>query len=275
MRYHLSPLLIVVLLSILALAGCINADAGLSTGGDQTGEFGHADGAVALATSDYIELEIDSGELTALAEAPDLDGSRYRTSRILFRRVAGSDGRFLVSVFEVTQAQWQRLGGSNPWTSIPTAMSPNSSIGDGYPAYALSFDEIDATLSDYRRASGVDLELPTGEEWGEACDSGSKDYFWGDSDDRDVVRDYARTADSADGEDGPLTVGSLNPNDLGIYDIHGNLWEWCDDGTTIRGGSWHEATHAGRSGNAMTVDDARFDDFTDHALFGARLVLRP
>lgn len=256
----------------LLLAGC-SGDVGLTTsGGDTSGDFAGEDGAVGLATSDYVVLDIASGELTARASRPDLSAATWRQDRILFRRVGGD---LLIAVFEVTQAQWQALGGGTPWTTISTAVVGTGATGAGMPAFALSHDEIAATLAAYRSGSGVTLDLPTGGEWIRACDAGGSRYHWGNSQDRQVVQDYALTHDTADGALGPQVVGSADANALGLHDVHGNVCELTDGGDALRGGSWYEPTWVGRASNAVTTLDAGLSDSSEHALVGARLVLRP
>lgn len=268
MRAHLP----IALTTLLVLAGC-SGDAGLSTdGGDASGDLAGEDGAIGLATSDYIVLDIGSGRLTALASAPDLSAAVNRTDRIVFRRV-GSD--LLIAVFEVTQAQWLALGGFATWSGIDTAVVGASATGDDLPAFALSYDEVSDTLSAYGSSSGVELDLPSNTEWRRACDAGSSDFHWGNSLDRDVVRRYALTHDTNDGSIGPWAVGSAEPNGYGIYDIHGNVCELTAGGGSLRGGAWHQPTYAGRSGNTVDTNARGLVSHSEHALIGARLVLRP
>ena len=262
-----------IVLSVACLfAGC-SGDVGLSTStGDSSGEFAGDEGAVGLATSDYVVLDIATGALTARAAPPDLGGSAVRQGQIVFRRI---DNRYLIGVFEVTQAQWTALGGTTPWTAAPAAVVGAAAVDPEFPAFGLSYDEIDATLDAYRSATGVTLGFPTGSEWREACDTGGSNYHWGNSELRTTVATYALTADTADGVLGPTRVGSAASNGSGLFDVHGNLWEWTDDGTVLRGGSWRDPTYAARVGHAVDAATTGLYDDSAHALTGLRLVLRP
>ncbi len=274
------PLLTMLVPIVAVIAGC-----GPSTGGSTTGELTNA---VGLTTSDYAVLDLASGRVSYLAAIPDLQGNTaYRDNLLVFRRVGTGSSQTLIGVFELTQAQWRRIDplASTPWTDVPTVVVPATAYGDTYPAFNLMADDLSTALVAFAPAGGARLGIPTLAQWQTAVGTGSG-YTWGAQADRAdlvaqaVVRETvltgARLAAGTTQIDagGPAQVASRSANRFGIYDLHGNVWEWVAAGTAVRGGSWYDPASLARvDASAGAAQGLRSD--VDHALIGARLVLLP
>jgi formylglycine-generating enzyme required for sulfatase activity len=140
---------------------------------------------------------------------------------------------FFLGAYEVTQAQYQKVMGVNP--SAFAVTGTNQAVVRGkdttsYPVENVSFANA-ATfckkLSELRGEKAVSrvYRLPTEAEWEYACRAGAKKYsryHYGDS----ITVEQARFNNNAGG---PVKVGSFKPNAWGLYDMHGNVWEWVAD----------------------------------------------
>ena len=217
----------------------------------------------------------------------------YKTTKLVLRRIEagtfimGGDQSdencrvtltkpFYMGVFEVTQRQWELVMGSWPGSSP----SLEYGRGDTYPAYYISFNDIRGTssavvdasgfLGKLRAKTGLDFDLPTETHWEYACRAGTTTtYYWGD-----VMDDaYAWHEDNAGEKSHP--VGTRLPNDWGLYDMSGNVWEWCrrveyldSPYRSLRGGSFYDSPSNGASlCSAATFPSARCEDI------GFRLVM--
>jgi formylglycine-generating enzyme required for sulfatase activity len=131
---------------------------------------------------------------------------------------------FYLGVTEVTQAQWQAVMGANP-SHFSGGELPVEKIGW---AEARDFCQ---RLTDHERNAGTlpprsIYRLPTEAEWEYACRAGSSTAFcFGDSE--TGLDDYAWYRQNSVGTSHP--VGKKKPNAWGLGDMHGNVWEWCDD----------------------------------------------
>jgi len=130
---------------------------------------------------------------------------------------------FYLSVTEVTQKHWSAVMGSEPWRTHKTAVS-----GENYPAVGISWYEAREFCSRLNQIEGYDYRLPTEAEWEFACRSGSKqEYSFGD--DSRLLATYAWYSGTASGKRYLQPVAQRTPNRWGLFDMHGNAWEWCSD----------------------------------------------
>ncbi len=147
--------------------------------------------------------------------ATEEQGSDAYDSEKPAHRVTLSD--FYIGKYEVTQAQWEAIMGSNP-----------SSFKGSYhlPVEYVSWNDIQKFITKLNQKTGRKYRLPTEAEWEYAARGGakSKGYKYSGSNDIGAVAWYGSNSGNK-----THPVGKMQPNELGIYDMSGNVGEWCQD----------------------------------------------
>ena len=190
---------------------------------------------------------------------------------------------YQISKYEVTQEQWEAVMGKNPSYNKNCPKCPVENV---------SWDDVQAFLEKLNAMTGMSFRLPTEAEWEYAARGGnkSKGYKYAGSNDLSKVANYCdkncgynwKDEKVDDGYANTAPVGSYQPNELGLYDMSGNVWEWCQDGydenyyanspknnpsgakdgfiyRVLRGGSWYLS-----AGNCRAAD--RTGDYPDYRI---------
>ena len=152
---------------------------------------------------------------------------------------------FAMGKHEVTQALWQAVMGSNP----------SYFKGDNLPVEHVSWNDCQAFISKLNQITGKTYRLPTEAEWEYACRAGSTTPFNTGS---NIFTAQANFNGNYPYNNNPkgiyrnntMSVGSFAPNAWGLYDMHGNVFEWCED-------DWHENYYGSPTDNRPWVDSPR------------------
>jgi formylglycine-generating enzyme required for sulfatase activity len=161
---------------------------------------------------------------------------------------------FRMAKFEVTQVQWKAVMGSNP---------SSFSGCDNCPVESVSWNDVQQYLQKLNAQTGKSYRLPTEAEWEYAAKGGkaSQGYTYSGSNNVEIVAWYYNNSSNSTHE-----VGTKQPNELGIYDMTGNVSEWCSDwcdnytsysvtnptgastgyDRALRGGCWNDSANLNR-----------------------------
>ena len=172
-------------------------------------------------------------------------GAEYKTDKIVLRRIEGENGIYYAGIFEITGAQWDKVMGGSSTSIKPKSVSYNSIRGNVDSYNWPSSDAVDTAsfMGKLRQRTGLTtLDLPSEEEWVFAARAGvTTKWLCGDSE--TGLKNYAWYSTNSDRA--THEVGTLLPNAWGLYDVHGNVWEWCLDSIygnsnrVLRGGAYY------------------------------------
>jgi formylglycine-generating enzyme required for sulfatase activity len=178
---------------------------------------------------------------------------------------------FYLSKFQVTQLEWETLVGDKPWFSKDCAECPVENV---------SWYDAQLFISKLNQLTGKFYRLPTEAEWEYAARGGNKSkgfVYAGDNNANNVAWNEKNSGKQSH------PVGKKQANELGLYDMSGNVWQWCQDGfdeayyshspadnptgpvkslhRVVRGGSWWSENDKCRVSNRDRYPaDARDDD---------------
>ena len=127
---------------------------------------------------------------------------------------------FYMGAYMITEAQWQAVMGQTPFQRRPV-------YGPDFPATGVNWQDARDFLAKLNKLSGLDYRLPTEAEWEYAARNGGKRQKYAGTGDELLLGDYACYEATCEGAMQP--VGSRRPNELGLYDMGGNAWEWVHD----------------------------------------------
>ena len=123
---------------------------------------------------------------------------------------------FYMGKYTVTQEQYQQVMGSNP----------SNFKGKDNPVEMVSWDDAQEFIKKVSAASAQAVRLPTEAEWEYACRAGTSTRYYSGDTENDLKR-IAWFASNSNGTTHP--VGQKEPNRFGLFDMHGNVWQWCQD----------------------------------------------
>jgi formylglycine-generating enzyme required for sulfatase activity len=159
---------------------------------------------------------------------------------------------FYLGKYPVTQQQWEAVMGNNP----------SHFKGGSLPVETVSFDDAQIFIQKLNQLSGKQhYRLPTEEEWEYCCRAGSTSaYYFGDY--ASQLGEYVWYSDNSGNTTHP--VGQKKPNEWGLYDMAGNVWEWTDSWydisrsrSVLRGGCWYAGAERCRSANRYSSNPGR------------------
>ena len=252
----------------------------------------------------YCVIDLSAGAnatsypVTYLAAPPSggFNVDAYKTSKLVLKRLEAGTFKmqgssnvtltkpFFCGLFEVTQKQYKLVTGSNPSSfsgdTLPVEnVSYNLIRGSSNGAKWPSSSAVDSSsfMGKLRARTGLDFDLPTEAQWEYACRAGTTTtYSYGNS----ANGNYMWYEDNSSSK--THTVGAKSANPWGLYDMHGNVYEWCLDwygtlaygtepkgsssgsGRVVRGGSWSDnavyctSSYRGRSTPSYEYDYYRF-----------------
>lgn len=178
---------------------------------------------------------------------------------------------FMMSKYLITQKQWKAIIGKLP---------PCRFRGDNLPVERVSWQDAQNFCKRLSKKTKRDYHLPSETQWEYACRAGTSTPFtFGETITTEIVNFNGehRFRNELSGIYGHVTTagGTFPPNAFGLYDMHGNLWEWCADNwlddyasaprdsssyqnkdsrfRVVRGGSWHEPPELCRSAARLKV----------------------
>ena len=203
---------------------------------------------------DMVRVEAGTFTMGATSEMRDPWGDEKPTHQVTITN------DYYIGKYEVTQALWQAVMGNNP----------SHFKGDKLPVEMVSWDECQEFISKLNSITGKTFRLPTEAEWEYAARGGKKSraYQYSGSNELSKVAWYKINSGSK-----THAVGTKQSNELGIYDMSGNVYEWCQDwfgsyssssqvnptganggsGRVIRGGSWNIAARSCRSSYRSSI----------------------
>ncbi|WP_017661633.1 formylglycine-generating enzyme family protein [Baaleninema simplex] len=163
--------------------------------------------------------------------------------------------QFFLGTYPVTQAQWRAVT-AFPKVEIDLESYPSRFKGDNRPVEQVSWLHAVEFCRRLSRHTGRDYRLPSEAEWEYACRAGTQTPFHFGETLTTALANYNGKYTYGEGVEGKYRketteVGSFPANGFGLYDMHGNVWEWCED-------DWHENyNEAPRDGSAWVEKDNR------------------